>query len=196
MKVFIAGPMRGYKNYNYDAFDEAEERLIAAGFDVINPASNFDGDQDLPWEAYLCMTKWQVEHNADIIATLDGWEKSEGANIEIELAKSLGKPVIPVDELLRKGFNILIEAMTLVHGARGDNYGHPYDDYKCCVDMFNALMDKKYGITPIMKPQDGVLFMMCVKLSREANCHKRDNMVDLAGYAECMMMVEEVGQDD
>lgn len=31
---------------------------------------------------------------------------------------------------------------------------------------------------------DGILFMMCVKLSREANAHNVDNIVDLAGYAD------------
>lgn len=33
--------------------------------------------------------------------------------------------------------------------------------------------------------------MAAVKLSREVDKHKRDNLTDLAGYAECASMVAE-----
>ena len=37
-KLYIAGPMRGIPYYNFPHFYEVEERLIRAGYDVVNPA--------------------------------------------------------------------------------------------------------------------------------------------------------------
>lgn len=38
-KIYIAGPMRGHKLYNFPAFDAAEARLRRLGYDVVNPAA-------------------------------------------------------------------------------------------------------------------------------------------------------------
>ncbi|EGF7427729.1 DUF4406 domain-containing protein, partial [Escherichia coli] len=38
MRVYIAGPMTGYKNFNREAFHEAEEKLKQKGCTVLNPA--------------------------------------------------------------------------------------------------------------------------------------------------------------
>ena len=37
LNTFIAGPMRGYENYNFKKFDDIEKRLKGLGFDVVNP---------------------------------------------------------------------------------------------------------------------------------------------------------------
>lgn len=81
--------------------------------------------------------------------------------------------------------SVVQEAHRLVHGDRGAAYGHPYDDYARTVGTFNALTGHSLSVP------DGLFFMMCVKLSRERNVAKRDNLVDLAGYAECLHMVRE-----
>jgi len=36
--VFIAGPMRGYKDYNFPAFDRAERILRNMGYHPVSPA--------------------------------------------------------------------------------------------------------------------------------------------------------------
>ena len=39
LKIYIAGPMRGYKNLNHEAFDRAEKNLKSKIiYDPINPA--------------------------------------------------------------------------------------------------------------------------------------------------------------
>lgn len=78
----------------------------------------------------------------------------------------------------------LEEAQRLVHGDRGADYGHPIDDYTRTGRMWGAIL----GI-PDIDPRTCCLMMAAVKISREANKHKRDNIVDLAGYAECAGMV-------
>ena len=74
--------------------------------------------------------------------------------------------------------SVLTEAEGLVHGDRNADYGHPLDDFKRTAKIWGAILG--FEITPAQ-----VGLCMCgVKISRECNKSKRDNMVDLAGYAE------------
>ena len=50
--------------------------------------------------------------------------------------------------------------------------------------MFNAATGHS------LTPKDGLLFMVCVKLSREMHRHKRDNLVDACGYTRLMSVLE------
>lgn len=78
----------------------------------------------------------------------------------------------------------LEEAQSLVHGDRGDDYGHPIDDFTRTGRMWGAILD-----LPDVPPEKVGLCMAAVKISREVNKPKRDNRVDLAGYAETVDMV-------
>lgn len=81
--------------------------------------------------------------------------------------------------------NILLEANTLVHGPRQKDYGHPIHDFTRTAKMWSAIL----GIEVTAKQM--ALCMCCVKISRECNAAKVDNLVDLAGYAETANMVQE-----
>ncbi len=94
--VYIAGPMTGYPDYNYPAFHSAAAAWRFYGWDVNNPAENFGGDQSLPYETYLEQALKDVEAS-DAIALLPGWEKSDGARREVNLALSLGLRVFWAD---------------------------------------------------------------------------------------------------
>ena len=83
--------------------------------------------------------------------------------------------------------SILVEAQNLVHGPRQASYGHPADDFQRTADLLNVL--SKRGRAWL--PSDVALVMMCVKLSRQANAYKRDNLVDLCGYTECWARIVE-----
>ena len=89
--VYIAGPMTGFANLNYDAFGEAEKALkdmaLSWGLDltVINPAKFFGGRQDLPYSKYMEEARANVA-KADVVVLLDGWEKSKGVTYELEIA--------------------------------------------------------------------------------------------------------------
>ena len=85
--------------------------------------------------------------------------------------------------------SVLLEAEGLVHGARQRDYGHPLDDFGCTAAMWSAWLSHKYHRPINLSPEDVGMLMCMVKISREANAPKRDNLVDLAGYAETVNMV-------
>ena len=85
MTIYIAGPMTGKENYNFDAFNAAEKDLKAAGFKVLNPAKI----GILPeYSMYWPINKAMLD-GADAIYMLAGWEDSEGARKELAYAISL-----------------------------------------------------------------------------------------------------------
>jgi hypothetical protein len=86
--------------------------------------------------------------------------------------------------------SVLTEAQGLVHGDRNKAYGHPLHDYSRTAGMVNAMLAHK--LKEPLTAEDLGLVMCCVKLSRQQNAPKRDNLVDLAGYAECVQwMIDE-----
>jgi len=109
-RLYLAGPMRGYPDFNFPAFDAAAARLRAAGYDVFSPA---DHDRDLcaatgrtvaDLSVRECMaadTAW-ICACADGIAVLTGWDKSLGANAEVALARAIGIPFDFVSQWLRR----------------------------------------------------------------------------------------------
>lgn len=83
---------------------------------------------------------------------------------------------------------ILQEAQRLVYGDRQAAYGHPYDDYSRTARMWEAIL----GLPPLtIEPRIACLMMAAVKISREVNKPKRDNITDLAGYAACAQLCAE-----
>lgn len=94
MRIYIAGPMTGYPEFNFPAFHAAATMLRSLGFDVVNPAEVVT-DTSTPWEE--CMKRdIQAMLSCDSVATLDGWERSKGAGIETSLARQLSMPVKPL----------------------------------------------------------------------------------------------------
>lgn len=79
--------------------------------------------------------------------------------------------------------SILLEAEALVNGDRAKQYGPIREDYARVVAIFRELT----GLA--LTAEQGVAFMVAVKLSRIGQemqgraPHKRDNFVDLGGYA-------------
>ena len=87
MKWYIAGPMRGYPGLNFESFNVAAKALQMLGYSVINPVElNPDPEAD-----YIeCMRiDLKALCDCDGIYLLRGWEKSEGANAEYQVAKML-----------------------------------------------------------------------------------------------------------
>lgn len=83
MTVYIAGKMTGLPDLGRQAFNDAEKRLIDAGYDVINPAilpRFLSREQCIP----ICLAMIDA---ADVVFALENWEDSPGARLEVEYAK-------------------------------------------------------------------------------------------------------------
>lgn len=72
--------------------------------------------------------------------------------------------------------SILQEAETLTNGARQSSYGNPLEAYTRITQAFNAITGHQ------ITPEEGIMFMIFLKLDRERHHPKRDNRVDGAGY--------------
>jgi len=103
--TYIAGPMRGYEEYNFPAFDAARDHASARGVTVISPADIDraaglkEGDDVTSGEACRTFVYRDVMSllflrpaNGDYITMLEGWEASTGACGEFFIARWLGLP--------------------------------------------------------------------------------------------------------
>lgn len=88
MKLYLAGPMRGYPEFNFPVFHAAAKWLRGQGHEVFNPAEEDRGGENLR-EIFARDTSWICGY-ADGLALLQGWHNSKGAKAELALAQALG----------------------------------------------------------------------------------------------------------
>jgi len=85
-RVYISGPMTGLPELNHPAFQRAAALLRGLGYQAVNPAELGVGSAD--W--HECMRRdIRALCDCDALALLPGWERSQGAHIELHLAHRL-----------------------------------------------------------------------------------------------------------
>ena len=100
-KIYIAGPMTGYPQYNFPAFLDAEEDLISKGWQVLSPARmdiergfNPIKDPTAVFTPGMLPPAIRMDVDAildcDAIAMLDNWSESKGAKAEYYVARWAG----------------------------------------------------------------------------------------------------------
>jgi hypothetical protein len=100
--VYLSGPMTGLPDYNRPAFDAVAAELRAQGKTVFNPAEV--GERDV-----IRSRSWYMRKDIDALLRCDsvhvlqGWEKSEGARLEIEIARQLELPIVFIHLNTKKG---------------------------------------------------------------------------------------------
>lgn len=198
MRLYLGGPMSGFPLWNFPAFDAAAESLRARGYGVVSPAEldraiGFDEHTGVLPDGFLIgALRRDIEAllAVDGVVLLPGWRRSKGCAIETTVATALGLPLFEYSlhalEPVSGDETILLEAQGLVYGDRNAAYGHPADDFARTGRMWGAILG-----TPDVPPERVGLCMAAVKISREVNAHKRDNLVDLAGYAATVDMVHQ-----
>jgi len=201
LRIYMSGPMTGQDDHNFPAFHAAAKRFRQAGWEVANPAENFDGRTDLPREMYLRADMVMLAQ-CDAIALLPGWERSRGATLEAVLASELGLQFFDawsgaqMEEPPRTSYaaehgmaSILDTARKITEGDRRSDYGHPRDDFERTALMWTGILRPKLITNQQVTAEDIPLCMIAIKLARETHSHKRDNLVDIAGYARTAAMV-------
>jgi len=211
-RVYVSGPMSGIKNYNWPEFAKAREALKNEGWEVITPHTMDATEGDNYYKERITGV-WQSDKRGEYLRRdiqmlrdgevgavymLKGWEASQGARLEHDVAVATGLKVLYEDAELAKKTSpkndesILLEAHQIVHGERGAAYGHPLEDFGRTCGMLNALLKNKLK-EPLVE-EDVASMMVCVKLSRDMNKPNRDNLRDIAGYAETKQMVRDERQ--
>ena len=211
-RIYIAGPMTGVAEHNFPAFHAAADRLRQAGFEAVNPAENFDGRTDLARETYL-RADIKLLAQCDAVAMLGGWEDSRGAKLEYLVAWELGMEVLDAETLepvgpgapvpgvhlhrlavvpaeeSRAPESLLDEAKRITSADRQQDYGHPKADFTRTAMLWTGILAGRLREGQFVSPADVPLCMIAVKLARQAHRHKRDNLVDIAGYARTAAMI-------
>lgn len=232
---YISGPMTGNDGFNYAHFNEIAKCLRGYGFQITNPAENFDGDSTRDRTEYMRLDMQHVLDASDIVL-LPRWETSRGARLEAQVALEIGLQMwflrvnqettlgvttivscemLPASikevesilfgtwhpnafqlvpdgsELEVKPVPILEEAARITSKDRQQVYGHPKDDFKKTVAMWNGLFESK--LVQPFDERDFCLAMIAVKMSRlQKTPEHRDSLLDIVGYARCYEMVQEV----
>jgi nucleoside 2-deoxyribosyltransferase len=119
MRIYLAGPMRNYPEWNHPAFHEGARLLREAGHEVFSPAEQdiemgFDpagltgdlGELDtagFSLRAALGADLAWITGTADGIVVLPGWTVSPGARAEAATAFALSMPVWELAAFLADG---------------------------------------------------------------------------------------------
>ena len=172
--LYIAGPMSGREHYGFPAFDEAEARLISDGWIVRSPADHdrslgFDPEGPPPDAVTLAeMHRWDMQTitESDAIYMLPGWEDSDGATRELDVARVCGLDVYWADDATPPyEVDERMERLRFVVDPPDDEHTHwngtawveppdgeamePRPTWTC--EQIDARWDTKDGTTPVIR---------------------------------------------
>jgi hypothetical protein len=85
--------------------------------------------------------------------------------------------------------SILLEAEMLVNGPRQVDYDHPKRNFARIAAILNVVLHHR--LLAQIEPEDVGMMMIAVKLARQTHRPQRDNLVDIAGYAETISRIQE-----
>lgn len=210
-RVYIAGPMRGYAEFNFPAFDAARDLGLSLGWDVTSPADldrEADGEKattsEKPdWNGSVDTRPYVIRDVAvltaftpgeDAIALLPGWQKSVGATAEVAVARWVGlkildattfEPFVDEQALVRAGdprFHAMLKLIGDLHDKKQQDYGSKHDPFA------NVRASEEFGVAPWV----GALVRLNDKVTRLkqfarrgtlANESAKDSMLDISVYA-------------
>lgn len=80
--------------------------------------------------------------------------------------------------------SILAEAAHITSNSRRDAYGPPSLNHSRTATLWSAYLSLKLDAPVEVSARDVCFLNMLQKMSRDIHAPKRDNLVDIAGYAE------------
>ncbi len=98
-KVYIAGKITGLRYIDaLEKFTDAEKKLTALGFQVVNPM-NVVTDPKVDWKLAMRECIKSMMRECDTIFLLPDWVHSKGAQLEYEIANQLQFKLLTDDHL-------------------------------------------------------------------------------------------------
>ncbi|WP_095193333.1 DUF4406 domain-containing protein [Pseudomonas sp. Irchel 3A7] len=101
-RLYLTGPMTGFEDFNFPAFNKMASKLRAIGYIVENPAEH-GVVLDAEWGDYMAYELTRLSL-CGLVAVLPGWESSKGARLEVHIARELGMSVLNAHELIQTKF--------------------------------------------------------------------------------------------
>lgn len=185
---YLAGPMRGYPNFNKETFDEVADFVYSGphAYKTFNPHSVFNGDQTRELADYLSI-ELPILMQCKGVIFLPNWWRSEGARIEYMVAQATGKKMYEFNKdcapwcLREVRKPVELHAAELVYGDRTNEYKDPYTDFEGTALQWSATAGQS------IDPKQVPLMMAQLKLNRlNNNITHRDSLVDTIGYMLCL----------
>ena len=97
---YLAGPMTGYEEFNYPAFERSQRELRGDGVNVESPHSipwpEIPHDGEELWQTMMRQAL-RLLLACEGIILLRGWTESKGALVEYNIATALKMPVYFLD---------------------------------------------------------------------------------------------------
>jgi hypothetical protein len=123
------------------------------------------------------------EQIAWIVATIDAQDAQIAALRDLQ-AKTFVPPAPPES---------VCEEANRTSGTRQSSYGHPVYDFTRTARIWEVILERGAGE---ISPEQVGLCMIGVKISRQCHKPKRDNLVDIAGYAQAVQLIQEFDPAD
>lgn len=89
------------------------------------------------------------------------------------------------------GQSILLEAHNLIKGQKREEYGDAEKGMTMIAEQWSLYLQQKYQLKAFLLPEDVCWMMADLKKVRQLLSHKRDNIVDAAGYIGLIQMVSD-----
>lgn len=135
---------------------------------------------------------WNVEGDPFFGWHIEPWAPQRAereflrAALDYGIAKMVGVP--RADDTGERP--ILDEAAEITSVDRRKAYGHPRDNFGRIADVWSVVLRDRLADGELITTQDVAKCMIGLKLARETFAHRRDNLVDIAGYARTLAIVE------
>tara|TARA_R110000850_G_scaffold70622_1_gene156277 strand:+ start:117 stop:566 length:450 start_codon:yes stop_codon:yes gene_type:complete len=84
------------------------------------------------------------------------------------------------------------EAQRIQGGDRQQDYGSPAKNFQDIADLWSTYLKVALDVDVDIKARDVAHMSILMKVSRNVHKPKRDNWVDMAGYAQCGGKVDEL----
>lgn len=83
-------------------------------------------------------------------------------------------------------------AKEIIYGDREQTYGHPSKNLEKIAQLWTLYFHQKYGAEVIVSMEDVCWMMNLLKMSRQMNQAKQDNVVDAIGY---LALIDRLGEN-
>lgn len=123
-QCYLAGPMRGYPEFNFPAFHEGASALRNIGWKVWSPAERDEAEGFNPKTdeantlAYYMQFDLPAVCQSQVVIVLPGWEDSTGARLEVHTALTVGIPVHAYEGGLVTEIPVHSEAPVIDYGEK------------------------------------------------------------------------------